>query len=67
MFLSFLTDKELMDNPLNRLMFDEAIIMVDNDASVKYSLHDAVKLLLHLNYEYLKKDLNLIFKRCFES
>ena len=42
---SFLTDKELMENPLNRLMFDEALLMIDNDSSVKYSLHDAVKLI----------------------
>ncbi len=36
---AFLTDKELMENPLKRLMFDEALVMIDNDSNVKYSLH----------------------------
>lgn len=34
-----MTDVELMENPMKRLMFDEALIMVDNDSNVKYSLH----------------------------
>jgi hypothetical protein len=39
---AFLTDRELMENPLKRLMFDEAVIVIDNDCNVKYSLHAQV-------------------------
>jgi hypothetical protein len=39
---AFLTEKELMENPLKLLMFDESIILIDNDCSVKYSLHNHV-------------------------
>jgi len=39
---AFLTERELIDNPLKRLMFDEATIMLDNDCNVKFSLHSQV-------------------------
>jgi hypothetical protein len=43
---AFLTEKELMENPLKLLMFDESIILIDNDCSVKYSLHNHVSLVI---------------------
>lgn len=36
---AFLTKEEIFDNPVKRIIFDEAIIMWDIDCSIKYSLH----------------------------
>jgi hypothetical protein len=42
---AFLTTEELYSNPLHRLYFDEALVMWDIDAVVKYSLHYQVSIL----------------------
>ena len=36
---AFLTKDEIFENPIKRILFDEAIIMWDIDCSIKYSLH----------------------------
>lgn len=41
---AFLTKEEIYENPLKRILFDEAIIMWDIDCSIKYSLNFQVKI-----------------------
>ena len=36
---SFLTREDTFEVPLKRMLYDEATVMWDIDASVKYSLH----------------------------
>ena len=34
-----MTDKKILKNPLRRIAFDEAVVMMDNDTNVKFSLN----------------------------
>jgi acyl-CoA oxidase len=40
---AFLTKEQLYENPIKRILFDEAVITWDLAASIKYSLHFQVK------------------------
>lgn len=68
---AFLTEKELMENPLKLLMFDEATILIDNDSNVKYSLHSHMfkDLIAQMgsarHSDFVKKCENLEYFGCF--
>ena len=44
---AFLTKEEIFENPVKRILFDEAIIMWNIECSIKCSLHFQVFILKH--------------------
>lgn len=68
---AFVTDRELMQNPLKRIMLDEALSYIDNDIMVKYVLHSEMfkglieKLGSERHSEFVEKSKNLEYFGCF--
>lgn len=66
-----MTKEEIFENPVKRILFDEAIIMWDIDCSIKYSLNFQMfeELVRQLGTErhapILKKCENLEYFGCF--
>lgn len=56
---NFVSKEKKLKNPLKELAYDEAIMMLDNDSNVKYSLDKQVKfylkIILFKNHQNIKK------------
>jgi hypothetical protein len=51
---AFLTREELYENPIKRILFDEAVIMWNIECSIKYSLHFQVLLFFTSIFEFTR-------------